>query len=1154
MNYTNLCINCMREKPENSPVCPYCGYDERTYAYPPYILPPFTPLNGKYIIGRMLGAGGFGITYIAIDTALDRVVAIKEFFVQGNMYRYATMASEVSISASSAEDRDICEINRNKFEQEAKTLARLTNMPGIVRVYDFFRENNTSYMTLEYLPGQTLEGYVKKNGGRLTYQEVVTKLTPVMVSLDLLHKTTLEPNTGRVTSKTAQNTGIIHRDISPDNIMVSPDNVLTLFDFGGAKIQHSRNSSMVLAKKGYTPYEQIYSAGQVGPWSDVYAMAATIYYCLCGHPPVESAARGAGAKDPLVKPSAEGAAITASQEKVLLKGLAMRPEDRYQSMLDFRNALEAALGSGGNGHSDSRPKSQKPLKIVVPAALALVAVIGGLFVWNTQKESGGGEDDVPVIATAKKDQPEEPVRLSEDSDIIIETDDGSEGEPDDGSAGEPETSLAALLEEETGAGDEAGTEKRAKAETNPESVSGRDRIAADKSKTDVRTDGRIEKETVRQIAEGSESRTEIGTGKQTEKQAGMPAGTGSLAQAEKMTVEQTVKETEKQEEKAEGQEEIETEKGTEKQTEQPTERQTEQSTEKQTERQTEKMTEKQTEQPTEKQTEETVQNAPLEEAPETQNLEAASAQILEDYNLGKLSYGEASAQLKEIGNSEGGLERLDILKASKDAYQEGITASRNENTAEALASYEQVVEEDVNYVDAQDQIEKLRGNEVTKCEADVNDLLAQDRYQDAIARVRAAEEIIPDSMELAQLLQQCMDRYSEYALDSASQKEAEQDYNGAKEILSEVYEVTGDNRLQERLDHYASLRTLTVNNGAGSGSYLPGETVNLEAAYPQEGKVFAGWEVDGQGAQIQAADRSSTSMTMPESDVTVTAVYQDGPTPDGNGIQGLSGEYTAGDTVSFTAVGNGMENTAPNPGDYRYRPDSYLIEDVSSGTWDGEPYTASATAGTEGEYYLEVYYNKEIFDGQSWVWDGDTDWKTAEFSVARGSEEGIHTYDLYYTDSDWTGALASCQQMGGYLVHINSEEEYNYIVAGLEQMNLRKTRFYVGARRDSDSSTYYWADETNTLYGDSINTYPWWLKGEPSLKDLDDTEENVVELYYNTTEEKWVMNDVASNLPDVLKGLSQYSDTSMGFICEYDDSSAANSFPAASIMANDKRL
>ena len=323
MDYQKLCMRCMHEKADANDICPHCGRSSAHYTPMPYVLPPFSILNGKYLVGEVLGAGGFGITYIAFDMHLERRVAIKEFFIQSSMYRNGSTTSVVTAIDGDEYHEQMIAINSEKFAEEAKTLAKLENLPGIVRVYGYFRENSTSYMALEFLDGLTLKQYVSKKGGKLSFGEILEKLTPVMNSLSVLHKR-----------------GILHRDISPDNIMVRPGGGLTLFDFGGAKQLRDdgqNRSVMVMKKAGYSPIEQ-YSNTKFGPWTDEYALAATMYFCLVGKPPLEAIERSY--QDDLQPPIKAGADISPEQEAVLMKAMGLNPADRYPDINSFREALE----------------------------------------------------------------------------------------------------------------------------------------------------------------------------------------------------------------------------------------------------------------------------------------------------------------------------------------------------------------------------------------------------------------------------------------------------------------------------------------------------------------------------------------------------------------------------------------------------------------------------------------------------------------------------------------------------------------------------------------------------------------------------------------------------------------------------------------------
>ena len=323
MDYEKICINCMHLNNSGNVICPNCGFDPMTYRWPSHALAPFTILHGKYLVGRILGSGGFGITYIAYDMVLQCPRAIKEFFLQGAMYRYSSESTGVSVINSSFSQEQMYKVNREKFMQEARILARLDYLPGIVRVHDFFNENDTSYIVMEYLDGETLKDYVERKGGKLSWEETLGKIRPLIKSLQQLH-----------------NKNIFHRDISPDNIMVLRDGTLKLFDFGGARVQDpsgENHSVIVMKKTGYTPVEQ-YSNGPQGAWTDEYALSATIYYCITGQVPAESVARAA---EPslLIKPSQLAPELPARQEAAILKGLGLRKEDRYPDLYDFEKNL-----------------------------------------------------------------------------------------------------------------------------------------------------------------------------------------------------------------------------------------------------------------------------------------------------------------------------------------------------------------------------------------------------------------------------------------------------------------------------------------------------------------------------------------------------------------------------------------------------------------------------------------------------------------------------------------------------------------------------------------------------------------------------------------------------------------------------------------------
>jgi len=318
MDYKDLCPYCMEEKGGRE-VCPLCGYSEPGSDEPSIFLPPRTVLYDKYLIGRVLGQGGFGITYLAWDINLDIKIAVKEFFPQGLVSRGPTSKDVVSFSGDVKKQ---FEFGLERFLHEARTLARFADHPNIVTVRDFFRANGTAYMVMNYIEGMTLEEYLEQAGGMLAFKETLDIMMPVLDALKEVHLA-----------------GILHRDISPDNIFIDASGRVVLIDFGAARqeMQQKSRGLSVIMKAGYAPEEQYRTRGEQGPWTDVYAAAATMYRSLTGQIPMESMDRLA--EDVLVPPSGLGADIEPHQEEALLKAMALRARDRYRNIEEFQVKL-----------------------------------------------------------------------------------------------------------------------------------------------------------------------------------------------------------------------------------------------------------------------------------------------------------------------------------------------------------------------------------------------------------------------------------------------------------------------------------------------------------------------------------------------------------------------------------------------------------------------------------------------------------------------------------------------------------------------------------------------------------------------------------------------------------------------------------------------
>ena len=341
MDINKLCPHCMKEvDKENAGQCSHCGYDFLETKEIHHQLKPYTILAGKYLVGDVLGEGGFGITYIGYDLNLEIRVAIKEFFPNGYATRESKNTSVLTVYAG--KNIDIVYKWRDNFLKEARSLAKCANLSGVVGVKDFFQENNTAYIVQEFLEGQTLKEYCKERGGKLPVEQLLSALEPVILALEEVHKE-----------------GLIHRDISPDNIMLLRGGQMKLLDFGAARdfTQEGDKSLSVLLKPGYASEEQYRTKGNQGPWSDIYALAGTIYKCITGVTPPESMERMR--KDELQRPSALGVSISPTVEKVLLKAMEVYAENRYQTIEEFHRDLYSQKNFGlSTENVDNRQKAQ----------------------------------------------------------------------------------------------------------------------------------------------------------------------------------------------------------------------------------------------------------------------------------------------------------------------------------------------------------------------------------------------------------------------------------------------------------------------------------------------------------------------------------------------------------------------------------------------------------------------------------------------------------------------------------------------------------------------------------------------------------------------------------------------------------------------------
>lgn len=341
INGIDRCLGCMQDK-SGQGICPHCGHDEQRERSPAPALPAGTRLNDQYVLGRMLGHGGFGLTYLAWDERLDTRVAIKEYLPRDFSTR---TVNAMTVSCFHGDAAELFHYGRRKFLEEARNLARFSDHPGIVRVLTYFEANATAYMVMQYIDGMDLKQYLAQVGGHLPVDLALRIMTPVLDALRAVHAK-----------------GLLHRDVSPDNIYLTARQQVMILDFGAARDAmgtHSQSQASI-RKRGYSPEEQYRSSGEQGPWTDVYAAAATLYRMLTGRTPPDAMERLTD--DRLQPPSRLGIAIGPEREAALMRALAVRAGDRLP---DIRS-LQWALTTVPPPPAPSRPPAQHPPPALQP--------------------------------------------------------------------------------------------------------------------------------------------------------------------------------------------------------------------------------------------------------------------------------------------------------------------------------------------------------------------------------------------------------------------------------------------------------------------------------------------------------------------------------------------------------------------------------------------------------------------------------------------------------------------------------------------------------------------------------------------------------------------------------------------------------------------
>lgn len=312
-----LCMNCFSVKGQYE-VCPYCGYVEGTPPAQPHYLTPGTILGNHFIVGTAVGFGGFGITYKCFDTTLGVVVAIKEFYPMGLVNR---SPGESRVGLLSGDKQEQYKQQLKRFLLEAQSVAQFGKAKDIVNVYDFFEENGTAYIVMEYVDGVLLKDYLEKQGA-MPPEAAMTIISLIIDAVKKIH------------SK-----GIIHRDISPDNIFIANEESIKIFDFGAAQLNNSKEglAGEKVIKVGYSAPEQYRDSSKQGFFSDIYSVGAILYQMLTGIKPIESTEREY--KDELKSPLELGVKINANTDRAIMEAMAVRPELRFQGIQQFEDAL-----------------------------------------------------------------------------------------------------------------------------------------------------------------------------------------------------------------------------------------------------------------------------------------------------------------------------------------------------------------------------------------------------------------------------------------------------------------------------------------------------------------------------------------------------------------------------------------------------------------------------------------------------------------------------------------------------------------------------------------------------------------------------------------------------------------------------------------------
>lgn len=363
----NRCYGCFEPIADSTGRCKHCGFANSEYSVPKWVLQPGTILNGKYLIGKRLGEGGFGITYLAWDVNMETKVAIKEYYPGYLVSRDVTSVNGNVVTTTAEDENDDYQVGLKRYVKEASVLSRFFELPGIVSVKDFFYENETAYIVMEYIDGVSLKKYLEQKGGKVSADEALKLVEPVISSLAVVHKNKL-----------------LHRDISPDNIMLDKNGRVKLIDFGAARYfgNESDKSMTVMLKHGYAPIEQYSRNGDQSSVTDVYALCAVLYRMITGVVPVDASDRVHN--DTFVPVRSLAKKTPKYIAAAIEKGLSVFSENRQQSMEELYSELYVSKSgriSRGVGKVTDKIYSIVK-KILIALIIILVLIVGAGIVYR----------------------------------------------------------------------------------------------------------------------------------------------------------------------------------------------------------------------------------------------------------------------------------------------------------------------------------------------------------------------------------------------------------------------------------------------------------------------------------------------------------------------------------------------------------------------------------------------------------------------------------------------------------------------------------------------------------------------------------------------------------------------------------------------------